>query len=75
MVHNTPVCLTRARCTLALQVKRTLKFLQAISVVPYILDEDWVRDSLRAGNFVEEDRYMLKYVLAGGRWWCRQWLS
>ena len=55
------------RAVSLVQVKRTLKFLQAISVVPFILDEDWVRDSLRAGNFVDEERYMLKYVAAARR--------
>lgn len=42
------------------QVKRTLKFLQAISHVRYILDEDWVRQSLLAGHFVDEARFMLR---------------
>ena len=41
------------------QVKRTLKFLQAISHVRHILDEDWVRQSLLAGHFVDEARFML----------------
>ncbi|EIW75709.1 hypothetical protein CONPUDRAFT_112253 [Coniophora puteana RWD-64-598 SS2] len=61
---------TAAQCThlVVKNVVRTEKFLSAMAVAPFIVTEEWAKDSAKAGTLLPEDKYSISDKTSEKKW-------